>query len=229
MQKFFLSLILSLLALPCVAQAVGDTCRHEVLFETNMGNIRVALYNDTPLHRDNFLRHVREGYYDGLLFHRVVPDFVIQAGDSASRHAKPGERLGESPEEETVAAEINFPRHFHKAGALAAAREDDSVNPSLASSATQFYIVTGRIYSEASLDRAQAYLDSISEGATQLTPAVRTAYQQEGGMPYLDGRYTVFGEIVEGLDTAYRIQWAARDEYDRPFDDVRIIKGVVVK
>lgn len=211
------------------AQTPADTTTHEVLIETNMGNIRVALFNDTPLHRDNFLRLVREGYYDNLLFHRVVPDFVVQAGDSASRHAVEGQVLGESPEPYSVPAEIVFPAHFHRAGALAAARESDDVNPQRASSCSQFYIVTGRIYSDESLDRAQAYLDSAACGKATLTQEIREVYKTEGGMPYLDGLYTVFGQVVEGFDVVYRIQWVGRDDHERPFDDVRILKATVVK
>lgn len=134
--KYLLTLFfISLLTLNVGAQTLTtDSIEHEVLLETSKGNIRVKLYNDTPIHRDNFLKLVRQGFYDGLLFHRVIPDFMIQAGDSASRHAKEGVLLGDSPEPYTLPAEIHFPAHFHRRGALAAAREGDEKNPQRASS-----------------------------------------------------------------------------------------------
>ena len=132
---------LCLVSVPVSAQ---DTLRHEVLMETSMGNIRLALYNETPLHRDNFIKNVREGVYDGLLFHRVISSFMIQGGDTASRNAAPGQQLGDTEESYSIPAEIRYPQLFHKRGALAAAREGDNVNPERRSSATQFYIVYGR-------------------------------------------------------------------------------------
>lgn len=207
----------------------ADTVPHEVLIETNHGNIRVKLYNETPRHRDNFLKLVREGYYDGLLFHRIIPGFMIQGGDSASRHAKPGEKLGESPEPYTVPAEICFPKHYHKCGALAAAREGDEINPERESSACQFYIVYGRMYDDDQLDAAQQYLDEHTAGRIKLTPEIKETYRSFGGVPYLDGLYTVFGEVVEGLEVVDEIQWTERDANDRPLQDVRIIKATVTR
>ena len=198
-QLFAIIITLIISALPLSAQnATPDSIEHEVLLETTKGNIRVKLYNDTPIHRDNFLKLVKEGFYDGLLFHRIIPDFMIQAGDSASRHAQPGQLLGDSPEPYTLPAEIHYPQHFHRRGALAAAREGDEVNPQRASSASQFYIVT-------------------------------EVYRTFGGSPHLDGQYTVFGEVVEGFDVTDIIQWAGRDENNRPFDDIRITRATVVK
>lgn len=216
---------------PAAAQAAheADTTRRDVVIETTMGRIRVRLYDDTPRHRDNFLRLVNEGYYDSLLFHRVIPGFVIQAGDSASRHAAPGIALGDSPEPYSVPAEIRFPRHYHKAGALAAAREPDETNPARASSATQFYIVTGRLYDDDGLAAAQAYLDSVTGGQAKLTPEVKEVYRSQGGMPYLDGLYTVFGEVIEGMDIVDQIQWVERDERNRPLSDVRILRAYAAR
>lgn len=214
-------------ALACPAQETNAETGREVLLETSLGRVRLRLYDDTPLHRDNFLRLVRSGFYDGLLFHRVIPNFMVQAGDSASRHARPGEPLGDSQEGYSVLAEIRFPQHFHKCGALAAAREDDSTNPARASSASQFYIVTGRVYDDEGLNRAQVYLDSVSGGKVKLTPEVRETYRTFGGMPYLDGLYTVFGEVTEGLDVIDQIQWVSRDGRDRPDEDVKIIRATV--
>lgn len=221
---------ISLLTLNVGAQTLTtDSIEHEVLLETSKGNIRVKLYNDTPIHRDNFLKLVRQGFYDGLLFHRVIPDFMIQAGDSASRHAKEGVLLGNSPEPYTLPAEIHFPAHFHRCGALAAAREGDEKNPQRASSYSQFYIVTGSIFTDDGLDVMQERLDSTTHNTIKLTPKIKEVYRTFGGAPHLDGQYTVFGEVVEGFDVTDLIQWASRDENNRPFDDIRIIKATVVK
>ena len=221
---------ISLLTLNVGAQTLTtDSIEHEVLLETSKGNIRVKLYNDTPIHRDNFLKLVRQGFYDGLLFHRVIPDFMIQAGDSASRHAKEGVLLGDSPEPYTLPAEIHFPTHFHRRGALAAAREGDEKNPQRASSYSHFYIVTGRIFTDDGLDIMQERLDSTTHNTIKLTPKIKEVYRTFGGAPHLDGQYTVFGEVVEGFDVTDLIQWASRDENNRPFDDIRIIKATVVK
>lgn len=221
---------ISLLTLNVGAQTLTtDSIEHEVLLETSKGNIRVKLYNDTPIHRDNFLKLVRQGFYDGLLFHRVIPDFMIQAGDCASRHAKEGVLLGDSPEPYTLPAEIHFPAHFHRRGALAAAREGDEKNPQRASSYSQFYIVTGRIFTDDGLDVMQERLDSTTHNTIKLTPKIKEVYRTFGGAPHLDGQYTVFGEVVEGFDVTDLIQWASRDENNRPFDDIRIIKATVVK
>ncbi len=221
---------ISLLTLNVGAQTLTtDSIEHEVLLETSKGNIRVKLHNDTPIHRDNFLKLVRQGFYDGLLFHRVIPDFMIQAGDSASRHAKEGVLLGDSPEPYTLPAEIHFPTHFHRRGALAAAREGDEKNPQRASSYSQFYIVTGSIFTDDGLDVMQERLDSTTHNNIKLTPKIKEVYRTFGGAPHLDGQYTVFGEVVEGFDVTDLIQWASRDENNRPFDDIRIIKATVVK
>src|SRR5574344_63748 len=134
-----------------VAMAQTDDVRHEVLLETSLGDIRLALYNETPAHRDNFLKLVREGYYDGNLFHRVIVNFMIQSGDSTSRHAVRGEQLGEYSPDYTIPAEIHYPQLFHKRGALAAARESDEDNPQRASSASQFYIVYGHKFGKKGL------------------------------------------------------------------------------
>uniref|UniRef100_UPI003FF0BE70 peptidylprolyl isomerase n=1 Tax=Alloprevotella sp. TaxID=1872471 RepID=UPI003FF0BE70 len=221
---------ISLLTLNVGAQTLTtDSIELEVLLESSICNIRVKLYNDTPIHRDNFLKLVRQGFYDGLLFHRVIPDFMIQAGDSASRHAKEGVLLGDSPEPYTLPAEIHFPTHFHRRGALAAAREGDEKNPQRASSYSQFYIVTGSIFTDDGLDVMQERLDSTTHNTIKLTPKIKEVYRTFGGAPHLDGQYTVFGEVVEGFDVTDLIQWASRDENNRPFDDIRIIKATVVK
>lgn len=228
MKKILLLAVL-LFAMQTSLMAQTDTLRHEVLLETSMGNIRVVLYNETPRHRDNFLKLVKEGYYDGNLFHRVISSFMIQTGDSTTRHAKPGEEVGLHSPDYTIPAEILFPKYFHKRGALAAAREPDDVNPEHASSGSQFYIVYGRRFSEDMIDAAQARLDKSTGGKVVLTPELREAYFKIGGTPHLDGQYTVFGEVVEGLDVVNKIQMVETDEKNRPKEDVKIIKATIVK
>lgn len=208
--------------------AQETTQRREVLIETTMGNIKVELYNETPLHRDNFLKLAREGYYDGNLFHRVIYNFMIQSGDSTSRHAQPGQELGLYSPEYTIPAEIRFPQIFHKRGVLAAAREGDEVNPEHASSASQFYIVYGRRFNDEMLDEQQARLDNQTQGQVLLTPEVREVYKKTGGTPHLDGQYTVFGEVTEGLNVVKEIDWVPTDDNARPLEDVRIIKMTVL-
>lgn len=227
-QTLLTATLLLLTVLPAAAEQT-DTVRHEVLFRTTKGDIRVALYNETPRHRDNMLALVRSGFYDGVLFHRVISRFMIQAGDSASRHAVPGQELGDSHESYTVPAEICYPRIFHKRGALGAAREPDNVNPERASSASQFYIVYGRRHDDEMLEKAQQRLDEHTGGTVKLTPEVREAYKAKGGTPHLDGQYTVFGEVVEGLSVVDEIQWVETDKNDRPLEDVRILSATVVK
>lgn len=227
--KTLIFIVSMLLSATWMRAQTPDTIRHEVLLETTMGNIRIALYNETPKHRDNFIKLVKEGFYDGLLFHRVIDRFMIQAGDSASRHAAPGQLLGDSPESYKVPAEIKFPALFHKRGAVAAARESDNVNPERASSASQFYIVYGRRFNDSMLDEAQLKLDRSTGGKVKLTPEVRETYKRIGGTPNLDGQYTVFGEVIEGIDTVKDIEWVETDKNDRPVEDVRIIRTTVVK
>jgi len=211
------------------ATAQTDSTRHEVLLETSMGNIRIALYNETPQHRDNFMRLVKEGFYDGVLFHRVIYGFMIQTGDSASRHAQPGQQLGGTAESHKVPAEIHYPELLHKRGAVAAAREPDEVNPRRESSASQFYIVYGKRMDDLMLDKVQAQLDKSTGGLIQMSPETRSLYYRVGGTPHLDGQYTVFGEVLEGLNIVNRIQCVETDANDRPTEDVRIVKATIVK
>lgn len=227
MRTLFTLLLAALGALSAAAQD-STGARREVLLETSMGNIRIALYDETPAHRDNFIRLAKEGFYDGVLFHRVINRFMVQAGDSASRHAQPGQLLGDSPESRTIPAEIRFPKLYHKRGAVAAAREGDDTNPERASSESQFYIVYGRRFNDEMLDDEQKRLDKQTGGTVKLTDEVRQAYKAKGGTPHLDGQYTVFGEVVEGLDVVEKMQWAETDENDRPKEDIRIIKATVV-
>lgn len=221
--------LLSAAACMVSVSAGAQTATCEVLLETTKGDIRIALYDETPRHRDNFIKLVEDGFYDGLLFHRVVYNFMIQSGDSASRHASPGQLLGGSPEGYKLPAEIRYPQLFHKRGAVAAAREGDGANPERESSASQFYIVHGRRFNDAMLDDVQLRLDKQTGGVVKLTPEVREVYKARGGAPHLDGQYTVFGEVVGGLDVVKEIEWADTDANARPKEDIRIIKATVVK
>lgn len=226
----YLILLLATLLSPFHGMAqVLDTLRHEVVLETSMGNVRIVLHNETPLHRDNFLKLVREGYYDGNLFHRVISSFMIQTGDSISRHAQPGAPAGDYSPDYTLPAEIRYPALYHHRGAVAAARESDDVNPEHRSSASQFYIVYGRRFNEDMLDQVQARLDKATKGKVTIPPALREAYYKKGGTPHLDGQYTVFGEVVEGMDVVQAIQNVETDAHDRPLQDVRILRAAVVK
>lgn len=241
-----------------------------VRLKTTLGDITLKLYDDTPLHKENFLKLVEEGFYDGLLFHRVISDFMIQGGDPTSRDAKEVDHLGGGDPDYTISAEINYPKHYHKYGALAAARTGDAVNPEKRSSGSQFYIVKGRQYSEKQLEAMHArkvrsqlestfqklameYRDSIqamqragdNDGLEALRQklAMETEeivkpeplpaqmvedYATKGGTPHLDGDYTVFGEVISGMDVVEAIEKVETDDFDRPKDDVRIISAEVI-
>lgn len=226
MKKTIIFLLFCLVTV--LAQAQTDT-RREVELVTDSGTIRIALYNETPLHRDNFLKHVQNGDYNGVLFHRVIKNFMVQAGDLASKTAKVGQMLGDTPEAYSIPAEICFPKLYHKRGALAAAREGDNVNPERASSSTQFYIVWGQKFSDQQLEWAQSRIDKYTDGKAKLTPELCETYKTLGGTPHLDGSYTVFGEVLEGLEIVEKIQYAATDDNDRPINDIRIVSAKVVK
>lgn len=239
--------------------------------ETTAGNIKVRLFDDTPLHRDNFLKLASEGYYDGVLFHRVISDFMIQAGDPDSKNAQPGQHLGAGDPGYTIDAEIRYPRHYHKRGALAAARTGDQFNPQRKSSGSQFYIVTGRpvkaeqlrMMAERQTDqmRQNFFSGLCREHASEIeelqkagdkeklealrqqlisetmagVPAVTLSdemindYVAEGGAPSLDAQYTVFGQVLEGMDVVEKIEGVATDANDRPLEDVKIISMKVEK
>ena len=236
----------------------------KVKIQTMLGDIIVRLYDETPIHRDNFLKLVKEGYYDGTLFHRVIKDFMIQGGDPDSKGAPAGKMLGVGGPDYTLEAEIKDGL-FHKRGALAAARQGDEVNPERRSSGSQFYIVWGQVYNEGQLrqfskqlkmqkvqsvfnqlaaehrteimqmrrDRNRAGLQELQDklaaeaekqaaGFTGLTDEQLKIYSTIGGTPHLDGQYTVFGEVEEGLDVVEMIQAAATGHGDRPVDDLEM-------
>ena len=218
-----------ILLLMLTITALGKAQSNEVLFETTEGNIRVMLYDDTPIHRDNFLKLVNEQFYDSLLFHRVIKSFMIQGGDPTSKTAEPGTTLGTGELDYTLEPEFRTPKHYHRRGALAMAREGDRVNPERRSSGCQFYIVWGKTYSTKDLEAIQQRVKEATNGAADITPEMFWTYRKVGGTPHLDGQYTVFGEVTEGLDVVERIQKVYTDTYDRPVDDVRILHATVIK
>ena len=242
-----------------------------VKLETTMGNITVALYNETPKHRDNFIKLVKEGVYDSTLFHRVIKQFMIQAGDPDSKNASDTAMLGSGDVGYTIPAEFN-PKFFHKKGVLAAARQGDDVNPEKASSGCQFYIVTGRKFTEPQLlgmenkineQHEEALFDSLArqhmkeiykmrkagdnagllelqdtleaqareladkEEKFRFTPEQIKAYSTVGGAPHLDGSYTVFGEVTEGIEVVANIEIAKTNRADRPIENIRILKASI--
>lgn len=227
MNRYLLTLTMAVLFGSLIS--VAQTSTTEVLFETTEGNIRIALYDETPLHRDNFLKLTRMHVYDSLLFHRVIKNFMIQSGDTNSKNAKPGQRLGTGDFDYTQEPEFRLPQIIHRRGCVAMAREPDAVNPDMRSSACQFYIVWGKRFSSAEIEKAQERLDTMTHGRVKLTPEMIKVYKSVGGTPHLDGQYTVFGEVTEGLDVVERIQKAETDEFDRPFEDIRILRATVTK
>jgi len=236
----------------------------KVKIQTTLGDIVVRLYDETPIHRDNFMKLVKEGYYDGTLFHRVIKDFMIQGGDPDSKGAPAGMPLGVGGPDYTLEAEIKDGL-FHKRGALAAARQGDQVNPERRSSGSQFYIVWGQVYNEGQLhqfsqqmkmqrmqdvfnklasehrdeimqmrrernraglqelqDKLVAEAESKVSGSLGLTEEQKKVYSTLGGTPHLDGQYTVFGEVEEGLDIVEMIQNTTTGQGDRPVDDIEM-------
>lgn len=241
-----------------------------VCLETSMGNIRVKLYNDTPKHRDNFIKLVKEGIYDNVLFHRVIRNFMIQTGDPGLKPAGIPLAVDTNQYQYTIPAEIVYPKHFHKKGALAAARMGDDVNPERESSGTQFYIVTGHTYDGAQLmelhqaiyqtkidecydtlsrsrmkelfllrrsdpEKYQTLKDSLMHQAETMVAqnppayfneAQKAAYAAEGGAPHLDSEYTVFGEVIEGIQVAEAIE-KVKTRKDRPVEEVYVKKAYI--
>lgn len=219
--------LLGLAALVLAMVSCGQKAQKEVVMvvETTMGNVEFKLFNETPLHRDNFIRLAEEHYFDSLLFHRVIDNFVIQGGDPNSKHAVPGQMLGDGEPDYRVPAEFRLDKGlFHHKGVVNAAREGDETNPDRESCASQFCFMMGQPMTDEQLDRAQARLDAATGGQVKLTPEMRQAYKEVGGSPHLDGQYTVFGEVVSGMDILEKIQKVATDEYDRPVEDVRMLR-----
>lgn len=228
MKKFFAFIICICLVLFSAAQK-DSTLRKkdrkkDVLLQTNYGDITVRLSDSTPLHRDNFLKLVKVGFYDSILFHRVIKNFMIQGGDPDSKHAPAGQPLGSGGPSYTIPAEFRTTL-FHKKGVIAAARDN---NPEKSSSASQFYIVQGKVFTNAGLDS----LETFRLGGRKIPAYQREVYTTIGGTPHLDQNYTVFGEVIKGLDVVDKIasvETSKGMDRDRPLNDVRIIKAKLVK
>lgn len=194
--------------------SIAQTGNKKIKIITDSGTIVIRLYDETPLHRDNFLKLVKKHFYDGLLFHRVIKDFMIQGGDPDSKNAKAGAQLGNGDVGYTVPAEFNE-KLFHKKGVLAAARDN---NPQKASSGCQFYIVQGKVYSDSLLN----VLEEKRMKGKKMSAEQRAAYTTIGGTPWLDMNYTVFGEVVTGMDVIDKIAAMKTDSNDRPLTDIHM-------
>ncbi|MDO4789680.1 MAG: peptidylprolyl isomerase [Porphyromonas sp.] len=223
-QKIFFALVAFFSLFGCAfgAETPQDTATY-VKMVTNKGSIEIRLYDETPIHRDNFIRLVREQAYDKVIFHRVIKQFMIQAGGNVLK----GDSLSAAKLEEKhsalLPAEIVYPKFFHKYGALAAARTGDDVNPEKKSSSFQFYIVTGKCYLDSDIKK--------HENAKNITftDEIKETYKTEGGTPHLDMNYTVFGEVVKGMNTVEKIQSVQTDAVDQPVSPVYIKKVVILK
>ena len=266
---FFLLPILSCLtALSCNGQK-RDGASTEVVFETTLGDIRIALFDDTPGHRDNMIQNIRDGKYDGVTFHRVIRNFMIQTGDPDTR---PGQVADTTKAPEWIPAEFVYPKHFHRRGMVGAAREGEDENPNRMSDKYQFYIVTGKICSDADLDghetareerdaealynklcldhkaeidairaernprklsdKLEKYLDEARMQIAENPPLTytreqRNTYRSQGGAPWLDGEYTVFGEVVEGMAVVEKIQKVKTNAEDKPLYEIRVKRAYV--
>ena len=193
----------------------------KLLIETSLGKIVVILYDETPLHKNNFIKLVGSGFYDNQLFHRVIKGFMIQGGDPDSKNATPGKMLGLGGPKYTIQAEIR-PGLYHKKGALSAARLGDQVNPKKSSSGSQFYIVQGNVLT---LEELNSLVKQRIHGA--FTPQQVKDYTSIGGAPHLDGSYTVFGEVITGLEIIDKIANSAVDANDRPLKDIKYTMKII--
>lgn len=199
-----------------------------VLISTVYGDIKLSLYNETPKHRDNFLKLVKSGMYDSTIFHRIIKDFMIQGGDPDSKNAAPGVALGEGGLGYTIPAEF-MPSLIHKKGVLAAAREGDAVNPDKASSSCQFYIVQGRKFTRTEIDKMLKGKNARRDTKIEYTEEQYKIYETIGGTPHLDMDYTIFGEVIEGLDVLDKIAAVEKDKRDRPLVDIKMTIKIVKK
>jgi len=216
-----ISLLVMIIGMMGMSFSVNESEDQFILISTSMGDMKLKLYNDTPLHRDNFVKLVKEGYYDGTLFHRVINDFMIQGGDPDSKGAAPGQNLGQGGPGYTVPAEIMHNR-IHKKGALCAARKGDRVNPEFASSGSQFYIVKGRVMDAntvVSLEQRRNGGLPEDQHWSYTDEQIHT-YSTIGGTPHLDGTYTVFGELVEGFEVLDAIASTTANKMSRPTTDI---------
>jgi len=207
-------IFLLILGLAFTTLSSGQEDKRIIIIETSMGTIEVLLYDNTPLHKANMIKLVEEGFYTKHLFHRVIKQFMIQGGDPHSVNADKGERLGTGGLDYTIPAEFNE-ENYHKRGALAAARMGDQFNPEKASSSCQFYIVQGQVFNEATLKSFEERGLHAPFSEEQIKD-----YTSIGGTPHLDGAYTVFGEVISGLDVVDAISMVETDPYDRPAEDI---------
>ncbi len=201
--------------------------KRDVLLQTSMGDIVLRLSDSTPLHRDNFLKLVKVDFYDSVLFHRVIQNFMIQGGDPDSKNAPAGQPLGNGGPSNKIPAEFRQTL-FHKKGVIAAARSSDNVNPTKASSGSQFYITRGKIFTEGGLDS----VETMRLGGRKIPLQQREVYKTIGGVPHLDQNYTVYGEVVKGIEVVDKISampTSMGTDRDRPLTDVRIIKAKLIK
>lgn len=214
---------LTLFSISCLAQKKKKSEKQtKVLISTTYGEIKLVLYNETPQHRDNFIKLVKDGFYDSLLFHRVMQNFMIQGGDPESKDAAPKVMLGNGGPGYTVPAEFDT-NLVHKKGALAAARQPDSVNPEKASSGSQFYIVQGKKWTKKELEKT-----SKRNGRSYSAEQIKI-YEEQGGYPPLDMGYTVFGEVIEGFDVIDKIAAVKVDRANRPNEDLKMTMKIVKK
>lgn len=210
----------------CYAQEIGEGEYYQATVKTSQGNIVIKLYNDTPVHRDNFVKLAREDFYSAILFHRVIEDFMIQCGDPDTQLALSTRQYGSNDSGYKLPAEI-VADHHHFVGAVAAAREGDETNPERKSSGSQFYIVVGqKEMTEETLQKADK--SRIGNGLGQIPEDIKEEYHKRGGSPHLDGTFTVFGEVVKGIEIAEKISKERTDRYDRPVNDI-YIKAIDIK
>lgn len=207
-------LIMAVAAVPALTFAQ----KNKIKIETEYGNIVLMLYDNTPLNTNNMVKNAKEHIYDSLLFHRCIPQFMIQGGDPDSKRAAAGAHLGSGGLTYTIPAEIND-TIYHKRGAVGVARDG---NPTKAGSASQFYLVSGKKFADAELDNIA------SRNGRKFTPEQREVYKTQGGTPFLDGNYTVFGEVIEGMDIVDKIAAEPRDAADRPNKDIRMLKVTAI-
>jgi len=212
-------LVLSTFLVFFFSATLAQAQKYKVIMETSQGVIKMELFDETPKHRDNFVKLAKEGFYDDLLFHRVIKGFMIQGGDQESRDAEPGKRLGMGSLGYRVDAEFH-PDLIHVRGALAAARDN---NPEKASSSNQFYIVDGKKFNPEELEMLE------QRRGKEYTDKQKELYKEEGGAPHLDGEYTVYGRVIDGMDVVDRIAASEKDNFDRPKEDQKIIRVKVRK
>lgn len=193
-----------------------DTSKY-VIISTEFGDIKIRLYDETPLHRDNFVKLAKQGFFDSTLFHRIIPSFMIQGGDPNSKTAVAGQPLGMGDVGYRIPAEFNT-NLIHKRGVIAAARDG---NPQKASSGCQFYITQGKLWTDPELDMFE------QRNGIKYTPEQRKIYKEIGGTAMLDMNYTVFGEVVSGMEVVDKIIVEPRDPSDRPYKDIRMTIKVV--